>query len=282
MSEGDSRLRQVLRDSVSVPPLDHERVWTGIRTRRSERPGQRGISRWFWFTLAAIATVAAAWFGVRVFPVTTGELVPVAGDSIGEVIVREPVMQTTTQPAPTAAIPLLGHRSSLLADLDHLASRRMGLAAEIANARAPAAHREVLQQELREVESQLASTRVALQIVDEQLAGLRTAGQAVVAREAVTQTAVPAPETIVIGGGEPLALWVAGTGAIVVLAVVATLVWVRRTTRAAFRELAELRSQAGNQHAVVSEAIDAIALEIERIGESQRFLAKSVSTPHVN
>lgn len=205
----------------------------------------------------------------------------VAADSVQEAhsgALPMPAIQET----PSAIIPLLGHRTQLRMDIDQLAGRRTSLLRGIASD-LPPAERAALRQELAEVEEQLASSKAALAVVDRQLSG-HSGGDAAVAisvpEPVTTTTQIVEVPTFVSGAS--MIPWFAGGGTLIVLLMIGTMLWVRRTTRAALNEVASLRTQAGAQLTALSEGIEAIALEIERIGESQRYLSKVVAAPNQN
>jgi hypothetical protein len=51
---------------------------------------------------------------------------------------------------------------------------------------------------------------------------------------------------------------------------------IARSTRQA---LTQLEAQVSSQHATLASGIDAIAVEVERLGEGQRFMSKVLATP---
>jgi hypothetical protein len=66
--------------------------------------------------------------------------------------------------------------------------------------------------------------------------------------------------------GFPLVLLAAG--------MVAMLGYMRRIARKTREALAAIEGQVSSQHATLASGIDAIAVEVERLGEGQRFMSK--------
>jgi hypothetical protein len=287
MNEPGPRLRELLNEHTTAPTIDRDRMWAGVRARQSIRARRRGVLRWSMVGLGTSVTAIAVVFGLRQSPVA--EILPgpfaVAADSnltipADSLPGAEPMVAQTTQD-PTL-LPLLGNRTQLRMDIDHLMEQRRDLTSELNITSLSKAQRDLIVRDLAEIEQQLASSKRALNAIDQELAG-RTpvAGEAVAAPVEHITTHVdvpPIPVPFFVGGD--VIPWVAGTGAAMVLLVMATLMWVRRSVRATLRELATLRTQSGTQLTALSEGVEAIALEVERIGEGQRYLSKMVGAPN--
>ena len=276
MTDPGARMREVLRDSTSAPALDRDRTWMGVVARQALAARRRSMFRWAMIGVAASLSVVAVYAGRRIAPqrsLLDGPIMVAADSSIQTTTSGE---QITTQ---DALMLLLGHRSSLQMEINSLSSKRSQLNRELAGVHERSAPPEVLRRELQDVEEQLSAAKAAMQLVDKQLSGqvgAATGAPVVASGEHITYTA--APPTIVEVGRPPM-FWIAGTGGAIVVIILLTSLWLRRTTRAAIRELAAFRAESGTRHVAVSEAIDAMALEIERIGEAQRFLSKSIGAP---
>jgi hypothetical protein len=280
MTEPGPRMRETLSNSTTPPSIDHDRMWSGVQARHSTMSRRRNWFRWTLLGVAGAISATGLLIVGRTVPNFMRSPVIVAADSVHEELpgaTHMPAIQET----PSAIIPLLGHRTQLRMDIDQLAGRRTSLLRGIASD-VPPAERAALRQELAEVEEQLAASKAALAIVDRQLAG-HSGGEASVAisvpEPVITTHVVEGPRFV---DGATLIPWFAGAGTLIVLMMIATMLWVRRTTRAALNEVASLRTQAGTQLTALSEGIEAIALEIERIGESQRYLSKVVAAPNQN
>lgn len=188
------------------------------------------------------------------------------------------------QPAPSSLIPLLGHRTQLRMDIDHLTEQRRNLTSELNIPSLSKAQRDLVVRDLADIEQQLAASKRALAAVDQQLAGgTPVAAEATTppGEQITTYVEVPSvPPVPFVVGSQQVISWVAGIGGAVVLLLMATMVWVRRSVRATLRELATLRTQSGTQLTALSEGIEAIAVEVERIGEGQRYLSKMIGAPN--
>ena len=55
--------------------------------------------------------------------------------------------------------------------------------------------------------------------------------------------------------------------------------YMRRIARMTREALAAIERQASSQHATLASGIDAIAVEVERLGEGQRFMSKALAGP---
>jgi hypothetical protein len=280
MTEPGPRMRDTLRNSTTPPPIDHDHMWTGVQARHSTMSRRRTLFRWAMLGIAGAVSATGLLIVGRTVPTFVERPVNIAADSVQEerpITFHAPAIQET----PSAIIPLLGHRTQLRVDIDQLSHRRTSLLRDIAAADVTPPLRAALRQELAEVEEQLAASKAALVMVDRQLAGHSSAETPVAtsAPEAVTTTRqiIEVPTFI---NGAAMIPWFAGGGTLIMLMMIATMLWVRRTTRAALNEVASLRMQAGTQLTALSEGIEAIAVEVERIGESQRYISKAIATPN--
>ena len=55
--------------------------------------------------------------------------------------------------------------------------------------------------------------------------------------------------------------------------------YMRRIARMTREALAAIEKQVSSQHATLASGIDAIAVEVERLGEGQRFMSKALAGP---
>ncbi len=280
MTEPGPRMRETLKNSTTPPAVDHDRLWAGVQDRHSTFSRRRNLFRWTLLGIAGAASTAALYVAGRTVPDFFRSPAIIAADSIQE---HSGALPMPPQETPSAMIPLLGHRTQLRMDIDQLSHRRTSLLRDIADSDVTPPVRAALRQELAEVEEQLAATKAALVIVDRQLAGHSNPQAAVaisVPEPMTTTTQIVEVPTFI--NGATMIPWFAGGGTLLVLMMIATMLWVRRTTRAALHEVASLRTQAGTQLTALSQGIEAIALEIERIGESQRYLSKVIAAPNQN
>jgi hypothetical protein len=116
---------------------------------------------------------------------------------------------------------------------------------------------------------------IALRAVDRQIAGLE--GTPMPALPPIPEIGIEVPPPIYRDGipVERLALPVLGLT--LLLAFVMTVMYVRRSVRASARTISEVQSQIASQHATLASGIDAIALEVERLGEGQRYMSKVIA-----
>ena len=66
------------------------------------------------------------------------------------------------------------------------------------------------------------------------------------------------------------------------LGMIAMLGYMRRIARKTREALAAIEKQVSSQHATLASGIDAIAVEVERLGEGQRFMSKALAGPRRN
>jgi hypothetical protein len=279
MTEPGPRMRDTMRNSTTPPPIDHDQMWAGVQVRHSTMSRRRNLFRWAMLGIAGAVSAIGLLIVGRTVPNLVERPVIIAADSVQE---EHPIAYTpAVQETPSAMIPLLGHRTQLRMDIDQLSHRRTSLLRDIAEANVTPPLRAALRQELAEVEEQLAASKAALVMVDRQLAGHSSSETpvAISAPEAVTTTTQIIEVPTFINGASVIP-WFAGGGTLIMLMMIATMLWVRRTTRAALNEVASLRTQAGTQLTALSEGIEAIAVEVERIGESQRYISKAIATPN--
>lgn len=171
---------------------------------------------------------------------------------------------------PSNLLPLLGHRSSLRIDVNNAEMRRDALVARLEQTTGREHDR--IEQELAAVEQQLEASRVAINIIDRQLMGHET--------PVVTHAIADAPQVFQFGSpgipGE--VIWAAGgASGLLLLGMLSLLVYMRRVARSTREALSLIEGQVSSQHATLAAGIDAIALEVERLGEGQRFMSKVLS-----
>lgn len=290
MTDPGPRMREILTSSTEAPAIDREVLWAGVRARQSLRARRRSVLGWSMAGLGAAATAMTLWVVSRATNITRTLEGPgaVAADSgalirTDSILGAEPVIAQqaeTPAPTPTALIPLLGHRTQLRMDLQHMQVQRRELTQELEQ-NMSAARRELVARDLAEVNQQIEATTNAITLIDRQLSG-QFAAQPVPppVEHITTHVDVPPVEVPVFVGVQQMMPWIAGGGALLALMMMATLVWVRRVTRATLRELTTLRAQSGTQLTALSEGVEAIALEVERIGEGQRYLSKMIGAPN--
>ena len=129
--------------------------------------------------LLAGLVIAAAVFVRNVIRSSSVPLVPapVAADSISNNSpVERSMTQETRHEVPSNLIPLLGHRSQLTMDLRSLEERQLMLAKRLGETtgrlgESTGPEHDAIAGQLKSVEQQLEANRVALRVIDAQLAG---------------------------------------------------------------------------------------------------------------
>jgi hypothetical protein len=270
----------LIRDAYPDDPLDpagRDRLWSTMQHRQTRNARVRNLVR-AGALLVAGAIIAAVAFlrsgGRSMDRRLTGPVV-IAADSLTTNSPPEPSMiQEIQEPVPSNLIPLLGHRSSLRTDIVNFEQRQNELVRRV-NQTTGREH-DAAANELVAVEHQLESSRLALSIIDRELAGHESI---------VTHTEVAAssgPQVIQIGGG-PMStqlMWAAGgAGGLLLLGMLTMLVYMRRIVQSTRAALSLVEGQVSSQHATLAAGIDAIALEVERLGEGQRFMSKVLAGP---
>ena len=263
-------LSPIIRDAFqddSLPAADRDRLWSTMQHRQARQVRQKLLVR-AGLLLVIFAIVAAVYAVIRSSsePVVP---VPVAADSISNNSPAErPMTQDTHQEAASNLIPLLGHRSQLTMDMRNLEERQLQLA-QVINRTPPGPEHDAAGRQLRSVEQQLEASRVAISVIDAQLAG-----QQLDALPAIS-TAIAPPQVIVNPPLSDELIWRSGIPVVLLaLAVIAIMGYMRRIARTTREALAAIERQVSSQHATVASGIDAIAVEVERLGEGQRFMSK--------
>ena len=280
MNERSPLIQQAFQDEP-LQPGDRERLWTTMEHRHSRQ------ARWRNLMLGAVLLLAGAIVAgavvVRSSIRSTSSIVRdvlgpvvVAADSIStDSPVEASVTQETRAEVPSNLIPLLGHRSGLAVDLANQTARREVLAERI-NRTGPGAEHQTLLNELENVDRQIHSTQVAMEVIDRQLAGHQGVLPPLPPVEAIT---VEEPHFYPMGNpisGDVVAV-AGGFGAILILTMVAVVGYIRRLSRTLKDALLQIENQVSSQHATLASGIDAIAVEVERLGEGQRFMSKVLS-----
>ena len=173
----------------------------------------------------------------------------------------------------SSVIPLLGHRSSLQMDIDKYEAQIDALGRRL-NTTTGGEH-EVVVRQLEDAQHQLAATKAAMAAVDRELSGQQS-GVETYGSVSVTQSPpifIPGPAVF----SQDAMYMAGGLGGALLLVTLAMMVYVRRMARATRQALAQVESQIASQHATLASGIDAIAVEVERLGEGQRFMSRVLS-----
>ena len=171
---------------------------------------------------------------------------------------------------PSNLIPLLGHRSSLMMDISRYEAQIDALSLRVNQT--TGAERNIVLRQLSEAENQLQGVRATLAVVDRELSGHQGAVQT------YSSVAIPPDAPIVLGpSGQDVMFMAAVVGGGLLLVSLALVVYMRRIARTTRESLAQVESQISSHHATLASGIDAIALEVERLGEGQRFMSRVLS-----
>jgi hypothetical protein len=268
-------LTPMIRDAYqddSLPAVDRDRLWSTMQHAQARQARTKLLVRLGLFILAAI-TIAAVYAAMRSSsnPVA---LVPVAADSISN---NSPVERSMTQDKEAASnlMPLLDHRNGLMSDIRRLEDRQIELAQVLNGTPSGTPSHNVLVGQLKSVEQQIEATKIAISVIDAQLAGHPVPVPAVPPVPPVNFSEWTSPQVIVNPGLSDELIWTSGVPVVLLaLAVVAMLGYMRRIARTTREALAAIERQVSSQHTTLASGIDAIAVEVERLGEGQRFMSK--------
>ena len=281
MSDRNERIRAAFHDDPNAPEWNRDGVLSGVLHHTRELRRQRFFRRaGVWLVMAVVLVLA--WMQLRAVPVVPPS--PATFDSISTnpaeaaVTIQDNPGSATTitvHEAPPNLMPLLGHRSSLSIDLQNQISKREEYRAAM-SANPSREQASELRATIAGIDADIAATRNALRLVDQQLAGLQ-GGEAmpVTTHEAITYAESP---PVIIRSplpGEPF-MWAAGISTAALLIVFVALAYFRKTMRSAIDALSSLQNQASSQMSALTSGIEAIAIEVERLGENQRFMSKVI------
>ena len=161
------------------------------------------------------------------------------------------------------------HASDLEVRKNQLGDRRRRLSAD--------ADHSAIDKQLATVEHELASTRIQLETMDQQMTDLQTERDMARAFSLQHAPGAPGPAIAIaepprpplLGSEEIITIWTGGVVLLFPFAIVlARRLWVRGTRREALDPENSPRLQR------IEQAVESIALEVERIGEAQRFTTK--------
>ena len=264
---------ELVRDAFpgdSLSASDRDRLWSTMQHRRTRQALLRNLVRVAALLLAGAVLAAVVFLraGVR----STAGPVVVATDSLTFNSPSEPSMIQENPDVTLNLIPLLGHRSSLRIDIANAETRRDELVKRLEQTTGREHDR--IEQELASVEQQIEASRLAVNVIDRQLTGIPT--------PTVTHPFTETPQVFQFGSpglpGE--VVWAAGgAGGLLLLGMLSLLVYMRHFARTTRQALSLIEGQVASQHATLASGIDAIALEVERLGEGQRFMSKVLTAP---
>ena len=160
---------------------------------------------------------------------------------------------------------LKAQRHELADQLEKLQDRRNDLAEKLQDPMVGGANRKGLEQRITDIDARIAS-------VDKQIA----AADAEVAQASAIPGAVVEPPPI-RNEGPPEEAWVLGGMFMVVVLLPLSIAYARRIWRRSSAAIAELPHEVMDRLVRLDHAVDSIAVEVERIGEGQRFVTRLMS-----
>lgn len=181
---------------------------------------------------------------------------------------------------------LVGQRRQLVAELEDLQERKVEIVGKLTGATREQGS--MYRQTIAEIDQQLASARNALRGID----------GAIAARQGIANP-TPAPATLAPGGGQgsqgpqgwqgwqtvppalpgsdPMPLYVSGGAlTLVALAIAVGLAYARRLRRETAAAMERFHLDMREDLQKLMHGVDAMSVELERIGEGQRFVTKAL------
>lgn len=268
MAERNDRVRDAFQDD-SLGPSDRDRLWSTMQLRQTRQARMRYLMRAGWLVFAS--AIVAAWAFLRSAPRPTDHRlagVVAAIDSLQTNSPSELPMTQNREEVPSNLLPLLGHRSSLRNDIVNAEQRRDDLVRRLEQTTGREHDR--VEQELTAVEQQLEASRLAIRVIDRELMG----HEVVPTHTEVAPGALPQVIQVKQLMADGVVYAAGGAGGLLLFVMLSLLVYMRRIARATREALSLIEGQVSSQHATLASGIDAIALEVERLGEGQRFMSK--------
>ena len=273
MTDFTPLVRDAFQDD-SLPEAHRDRLWNTMQHRHARQARVRFLVRAGLVLLAA--AILAAWAFLRMAPVPPSHIAMHADSMSTDSHMERSMIQDKAD-----IMSLLPHRSQLQMEVGRLENRQLELAQMLNGAR-PGRERNVLEAQAQSVEEQLAGAKTALSVVDAQLAGHAGIPMNPVP-PMIAEIAQP-PQVITVSGGglSDEMIWSSGgVGLLLVLAMLGMVFYMRRIARMTRDALVAVERQVSSQHATLASGIDAIAVEVERLGEGQRFMSKVLSGAEV-
>lgn len=193
-----------------------------------------------------------------------------------------PTLQATPAPAPVAATPVVAgsqaptanqmyeaaraHRRELVNQLERIEEQRSDLRQALTEGR-PEADRVGIEARLKEVDARILS-------LDKEIA---VADQRVAEAAAVPRATESPPRPFVPRQGPPEEAWVLGGFFIVCVLMPMSIAYARRIWRRGNTTPATMPAELGDRLNRLEQAVDAVAVELERVGEGQRYMTRAFS-----
>ena len=278
MTDLSPMIKDAFQDD-SLPAADRDRLWNTMQHRQARQAREKFLVRTLLLLVAGIVIAAAVFLRNAISSASVPVVpVPVAADSLSDNSpVERSMTQETRHEVSSNLLPLLNHRNGLMSDMRHLEDRQLELAQVLNRTPSGTTSHDVIAGQLKSIAQQLEATRVAISVIDAQLAGQPVA---VPAMPPVPITEFPPPQVIVNPPLSDELIWrSAGPIVLLALGMVAMLGYMRRIARKTREVLVAIEKQVSSQHATLASGIDAIAVEVERLGEGQRFMSKALAGP---
>jgi hypothetical protein len=171
--------------------------------------------------------------------------------------------------SPRAIYQALTEKREVLSDqMIRLLNRRENLVEQLHRPNVDPAERVALEQHLTEVNTRIIAMEKTLHEADAQVA----------AAAGIPGASVPEPMERGVNRGEDDAMAISAAFVGIAIVIVA-IAFARRLWKGASKVVAKFPSEFEARFARMEEALDAVAIEIERVSEGQRFLSKVFSDP---
>ena len=154
-------------------------------------------------------------------------------------------------------------RRELMNQLDRMVSQREDLADEISEANTAGVPAEGLTARLQAIDQRIASVEAEIAIADASVA------RAAAIPGAIVPPPPPPPET-----GPPEEFWVLSGIFMFVVILPLTIAYARRLWRRGAVAMQQIPAEFYERFTRLEQGMDAIAIEVERVGESQRYLTR--------
>lgn len=183
---------------------------------------------------------------------------PAAPAQVPTIVTGQPVTGS-----PRAIYQAVRERREVLSDqMNRLLNRRENVVEQLNRGNVDPAERAALEQHLTEVNSRIIAMEKTLHAADAEVA----------AAAGIPGASVPEP--IERQGGTNEEAWVAGAVFMGIATVIIAIAWARRLWKGATNVVARLPAEFEARFARMEDALDAVAIEVERVSEGQRFLSK--------
>lgn len=177
-----------------------------------------------------------------------------------------PVIRAGGTPSPSATYEAFRHQRDVLGEqLNHLEDQRREISQQLQQPSLNSVDQKALESRLAAVDQRIATTEKQIADADANVA--KTA--------AIPGAVVEHPDPI--RQGPPEEAWVLGGLFIILVLLPISIAFARRIWKRSATALTKLPQDLYDRFARVDQSLDAIAVEVERIGEGQRFLTKMYS-----